>query len=70
MSREVSLTEQEIEQVRQRLSGYRQSLDDDEAQLLQLLLNKVDAEAEAQKSSLSPGLLSSPGWVFSWTYRF
>jgi hypothetical protein len=70
MSREISLTEQEIDQVRQRLSNYRESLADDESQLLQLLLNRVDAEAEAQKSLLNPGLLDSPGWLFSWTYRF
>ena len=63
MAREISLTEDEMNDLDKKLQAEKAKMPADEAQMLETLLNK----AKAERANVKAG---GPGWMFSWTYRF
>ena len=63
MAREISLTEDELNDLEKKVQAEKDNLPADEAQLLEALLNKAKHERE---NSDTAGL----NWYFSWTYSF
>lgn len=61
---ELQLTEEDIGRIKEKLSGERKQLQEDEVELLEALLKKVDADN-------NKNIREEPGWIFNvWSYRF
>jgi hypothetical protein len=63
MAREITLTESEMKELDRKLQAEKGRMSGEESQFLETLLNRAKAERSYAESA-------SPGWVFSWTYRF
>ncbi|HBC3953252.1 TPA: hypothetical protein KD883_002165 [Vibrio parahaemolyticus] len=63
MAMEISLNEDELKALQEKLQNQKATLPENEVNLIEAILKKAD---EAKKSEN----IRDAGWYFSWTYRF
>lgn len=60
---EITLTDEQLSRLEEKLLDERDSLEPDELKLIELLVKRA-------RTTKANTLTTSPGWLFTWTYRF
>lgn len=63
MSSEISLNEEELKALKEKLQNQKSNLPEDEVNLIEAILRRAD-EAKSLEN------IRDPSWYFGWTYRF
>ncbi|ELN6906693.1 hypothetical protein RZY46_003111 [Vibrio alginolyticus] len=63
MAMEISLNEDELKALQEKLQNQKATLPENEVNLIEAILKKADEEKKSEN-------IRDAGWYFSWTYRF